>query len=258
MTANLLSSMDNLYGQLPTVTCKSCGTCCVSPTCTLAEFVYLMDFCVKNIPAQTLTDLLRQPARMHATCAGNLVCKFLQNKQCLVHDGRTGACRLFGVPTLSELNIASMEECAHGITVAQGQSDIEFIQDWLDDLFTYNQTLFACFSAPYFIKGLNLECWLDIYFENALDFDVFIDIRKIMHDNVDLHFLAERWKPLTSIKEKIDKIAVFHAMLGAAPVSELQDLLFSIRDDYPLTGTYYFEEAQAYLFRIEQESKPGH
>jgi hypothetical protein len=257
MSSNLLNNLDNLYQQLPMVRCRQCGTCCVSPTCTLAEFVFLMDYCKRNISREVLETILITPARMHETCTGNLACKFLINNQCLAHDGRTGACRLFGIPALNELNVANMEECAHRIDVVSGACPVDFIQAWMDSIFMLNQTLFGCFNAPFFIKGLNLESWLDIYFDDTLDFDVFLDIRKVMHEHVNLDCIRNGFKPLTAIREKIDKISVFHSMMGAATAAELADLLFSIRDDYPLTGTYYFEEAQAYLFKIEQEGLKG-
>ena len=41
--SEIIIATESLYQQLPTVRCKKCSSCCVSPTCTVAEFIYLMN-----------------------------------------------------------------------------------------------------------------------------------------------------------------------------------------------------------------------
>jgi hypothetical protein len=86
--------------------------------------------------------------------------------------------------------------------------------------------------------------------------DVFSDIRSVMHSYFDLSRFKSRYLLKTGLKEKIDKISLLSVLLGTNDKSTLQELLVSIRDDYPLTGTYFIKEAQLYLDELAKDGRP--
>lgn len=252
---DMLSEIEALYTDLPEIACTQCGACCVSPTCTLPEFIYLMRYCAKNFDAHRLKTLCAALPRLHEAHEGNVCCLFLEKGQCRAHKGRTGACRLFGVPAIDHMGIPDMVVCKNNISVVRGQSDEAFIGSWLDRLVKLNKRLYAFNEAPYFINGFNLECWLDIYFDPALSFDVFADLKSIMGKYLDLSGFERDYSPKTGIKEKVDKISILNAMVNIADPATVRQLLVSIRDDYPFTGTYFLEEAKTLLESLEKSGE---
>jgi hypothetical protein len=244
---NLLADIKALYSQLPSVACTECGECCVSPTCTLAEFVYLMHHCCANLSENELRTFIMAAPRSSETCEGNLACQFLKDKLCAVHLWRTGACRLFGIPSLGSLGVANLVSCKHNIRVVSGENSEAFVRSWLDKLTQLNRSLYEFGKAPYYVFGLNLESWLDIYFGDSIEGDVFDDMRRVMKSHLDLNFLESQYVQKTGLKDKVDKISVLSMMLSSGETTALRELLLSIRDDYPLTGTYFQREAQTFL-----------
>lgn len=250
MHDSFINPLQQLYAELPGVHCTGCGTCCVSPTCTLAEFVYLMRYTLEHVSREEFcTTILAEP-QIHPHYEGNSRCMFLQNNRCAIHDGRTGACRLFGIPTLKELNIPNLELCVNEITTDR-PFDGALLTHWLERIADLNKSLHDFDTPPYFITGFNLATWLDIYFDDTITADPVEQIRTILHSSIDLDFLKARYVNQTGIKDKIDKITILSVMLDTGNLDELWELLLSIRDDYPLTGTYFFAEAQAFLSKID-------
>jgi hypothetical protein len=244
---DILQEIEALYSQLPEVACKGCGQCCVSPTCTLAEFIYLMKKSRKCVGPETFEKFIFSEPEIHPVHEGNLICPMLAENKCLVHQWRTGACRLFGIPSLDNLGVSNLVSCFHDIAVVSGSRDKGFILKWLESVARLNESMYPFGKAPYFIYGFNLECWLDVYFDDFLTVDIFPDIRRVMHRDIDLSEYRPRYLLKTWLKEKIDKISLLTIMLGSGDKNALTEVLVSIRDDYPHTGTYYVKEAQAYL-----------
>jgi hypothetical protein len=244
---DLLKEIETLYGQLPEVACKGCGQCCVSPTCTLAEFIYLIVRSKNLLASDIFEQFIFSEPEMHQEHDGNLLCALLAEDKCMVHQWRSGACRLFGIPSLDNLGIANLVSCYNDIAVVRGKSDKVFIQDWVETIAQLNEKLYPFGKAPYFVYGFNLECWLDVYFDDLLTIDIFSDIRNLMHRYIDLSAFKPRYLLKTGLKEKVDKISLLSVLLGTGDKDTLQQLLLSIRDDYSLTGTYFVKEAQTYL-----------
>jgi hypothetical protein len=244
---DILKEIKALYDELPEVSCKECGLCCVSPTCTLAEFIYLMYNCQRSLPPEAMEKFLFSEPRMHEGHEGNLVCAFLKENRCMVHLYRTGACRVFGIPALEKLGIADMVSCFNAITVTKGRGDEEFIRLWLEKISHLNAGLYQFGREPYHVYGFNLECWLDVYFDNLISVDVFSEVRDVMKRHIDLSVYRNRYTPKTGLKEKVDKITLLSMLLDSGDRETLGGLLASIRDDYPLTGSYYVKEAQTLL-----------
>ncbi|MBD3419227.1 MAG: hypothetical protein GF398_03825 [Chitinivibrionales bacterium] len=247
----LFDSLNRLYRRLPEVACTGCGSCCVSPTCTLIEFNYLISCAGESLAEQQLQKFIFSPPHIHPRHDGNLRCALLSGTQCTLHPGRTGSCRLFGVPTLKHFNVKDLVECEHDIRTISGDDSPDFIRNWIRELFELNNQLYAFDTQPYYISGLNLECWLDIYFDDSLYDDTFADIRKAMHASFDLTRFKSDYFPRTNFKEKVDKISIFTALLDSGDVGALTTVLQSIKNDYPLTGTWFLKEADVYLAKID-------
>jgi len=58
MTADLLSQVRQAYEVLPEVSCQGCGECCVSPTCFLSEFIYLIVHAQKELAPEDFRDAI--------------------------------------------------------------------------------------------------------------------------------------------------------------------------------------------------------
>ena len=249
---SLLEQIENLYRELPRLNCKECGLCCVSPTCTLAEFLYLAHYLQENVSREQLINYLTKPAEIHPDYEGNLRCIFLENKRCSVHPGRTAACRLFGIPSLSEMNIANLEECKNNITIAHGDGSIAFVKAWLKKLVALDAGIYDFDAEPYYIKGFTIQCWFDIYFDETFDFDVFNDIKNAMNHHFDLSSFTEYYTLKTGLKEKIDTISIVASLIDAGDKETLKKALYAIKNNYPLTGTYYYDEVNEFLNVIEE------
>jgi Fe-S-cluster containining protein len=246
-----LTDLQAFYTELPGVECQACGFCCVSPGCTLVEFIHLVRWAQQHLDAEAFRQFIHRPPQLHPDHPGDTRCAFIVDARCSVHNGRTGACRIFGVPSLSELHIEDLEECRNSIA-AVGRADAEFMRGWIQRLALLDQRLFAVGSEPYFVRGFNVECWLDIYFDESLSFDVFADIRKVMLDAVDLSAYRSEYRDKTNLREKIDKISVLSTMMGMVDAETMRNLLESIRDGYPFTGTHFLHEAQEYLRVLDE------
>lgn len=250
----IIKKVEALYNRLPEVGCTGCGLCCVSPTSTLSEFIYLCDYLEKSFNDKEIIDFIKNPATLHEEYEGNSHCPFLDGKRCAIHPGRAGACRLFGIPSLKNMGIKNMEECRYDISVISGRGDLPYIENWLDELFEFENTLYPFGVEPYFIKGFNIHSWFDIIFDDSIDFDVFKTIKDVINKNTKISRFQKYYTLCTNIREKIDKIGILNSMISISDGETLKRLLISIRDDYPLTGTYFYEEAQAFINVIEENS----
>ena len=247
MQLNIIDTIELLYSKLPQVACNGCGKCCVSPTCTLAEFLYFMNKCSNTALPAAMESLLFKTPSLHRVHDGNLNCLLLDNSHCAVHPWRSGACRLFGIPSLDKLDIPDLVPCFNNIQVVSGESSTAFIQQWLQKIVDVNKELYSFGTAPYFVFGFNLECWLDIYFDTTIDADVFGEIREVMSRYFDLSAYSKRYIPRTNLKEKIDKITVLSILLDYGDKNIMRETLLSIINDYPYTGTYFLREANMFL-----------
>lgn len=243
----VVDRIKTLYRKLPGVTCKGCGKCCVSPTCTLAEFIYLMVNCTKHLSTHKLERFILTSPTVNDAYEGNTSCAMLAENRCLVHPWRTGACRLFGIPAVEKLGIANLVSCYNNCTTTGKSVDEMFIRQWLAELVAVNETLYPIRQGPYYPLGFNVACWLDIYFDTTISEETFVALRTIMREEFDLSHFASRYNPKTGLKEKIDTISLLNMIIDQSAPQDLKQLLLSIQNDFPLTGTYFYHEAQLFL-----------
>lgn len=239
-----LRKLSDIYQQLPSVPCHACGECCVSPTCTIVEFIYLMKYALNNFERKDLTDILLGTALIHPKYDGNLYCRFQDKSSsgCMVHNGRTMACRLFGLPVLSKLSINNMENCTKMDSSSIADVDTTVLDGWLRELTGINRTIVDFYVEPYWVAGLNIECWLAVYFDPLLTDGVWGNMKSLLRNNLDLAFIENRYRDSTNLKEKADSISLLYMLIKTGEKSEVLRLMDKIVSKYPFTGTYYLEE----------------
>ena len=248
--SDLLASVDSLYRQLPPVDCKGCGICCVSPTCTLAEFIYFAAGLSDRLSDGETASFLSGKSQQHPHYEGNLRCRFLRKSQCAAHDCRTGACRLFGVPALEKMQINDMVYCKNQAAATGSTAEVQLIIQWLRELVRLNMELFPIGIPAYFLTGLNLECWFDLYFDVPYPQPFFAEIQQLLVSSIDLSRFAALYRPQTGLREKIAVIDRFNKVIDCGDPAFLRRLLLRIKNDFPLTGTYFAEEADRFLAQI--------
>lgn len=248
-----LDKLCALYDGVPGVPCLACGACCVSPTCTLLEFLYLMRHLLTTHPKETIRAMLCTPPALHPDYEGNLRCKVHDKVggRCLVHPSRTLACRLFGLPAISEFQIADLENCRKTDPSTKPSVERTQIEGWLLELTRLNTGVAPFYCEPYWIAGLNIECWLAVYFDPLLNHGIFGAIKDLLRQWLDLSFIEDVYRDRTELKDKTDKIGLLYELLKMGDTASVVELTQSIRNDYPLTGTYYLDE----LDKIERMVK---
>jgi Fe-S-cluster containining protein len=240
-----------LYDSLPGVPCiLGCGVCCATPSVTPLEFIYLFRSMLEQVPRPTIISWIQRGMTVHPWGGNNFLCRFQtldRNKGCLVHPYRPLACRLFGLPVLDRLKIENLEKCPVMDPAACPDVPLPALQKWLLAVEDLNRDFPEYYAEPYWLVGLNIECWLAVYLDPLLDMGVFGRLKNILHEQIDLSFLTEHYRDTTRLKEKIDKITLFYMLFSQGLSAESREILVSIRDDYPATGTYFTEEAAKFL-----------
>lgn len=245
------AGLSELCSEVPSVPCFACGDCCVSPTCTLAEFIMLARHVAERMPPGSLDAFLLKPAENHPGYEGNLRCRSQDpiSRRCLVHEGRTMACRLFGHGVIDTLKISGLENCRKMDPGTVKSVAADKLTEWLSRLTGINRSLVpSYYTEPYWIMGLNLECWLAVYFDPLLDDGAWGVMKRLLRANLDFSRFEARFQDRTGLKDKADRIMLLYELIRSGVRDRSLPLIKDIRESYPLTGTYYLEE----LGRLEK------
>jgi Fe-S-cluster containining protein len=249
--------LQTLYDSFPGVPCiLGCGLCCATPSVTILEFIYLFKNLTAQVPRETIISWLDQDMNPHPWGGGNFLCRFQspdKDRKCLVHSYRPAACRLFGLPVLNELQIENLEKCPVMDPRECPAVPLPELKGWLAAVENLNRDFPDYYCEPHWILGLNLECWLSVYFHPLLDQGVFGRLKKILHREIDLSFFAPQFKDQTGLKEKTDKISLFYSLYAHGDLTGCRELLNSIIHEYPLTGTYFVQEGTGLLEIINEK-----
>lgn len=247
-----LGHLLSLYTQLPSVHCIGCGACCVSPTCTLLECAFLLNYCKKTLTKEMLSRLLLKPCSTHPLYEGNTVCFFLHNNRCIIHPGRPGACRLFGQSAVDNMDIMGMVTCKKIITPNKSGFTQDNVQDWLQSLTELNEPFYSPGEAPYFIIGLNVECWIDILMYDSWEQPFFQNLHDILNRYYSPpQIIVSKYQQRTDIVRKVAAIDHFFENIDNGDTFNLQQELLQIRDGFLYTGTWFYKEANRFLEKIE-------
>lgn len=245
----VVNEIEVLYDKLPSVNCIGCGECCVSPTCTLVEFIYLMKNLDTCLTRQQKEHFLRAPVEPDKRYDGNIKCALISSNRCSVHLIRTGACRLFGMPAIESMKIPDLVRCKNGTKHHPSHEENAFVKNWLKKLVVLNRRLYPMGEPPYFLTGLSLECWLDILFYRTWKQPFFRNLHDVLTTLTNF-VNSGQYELRTGIVEKIAVIDEFSDNIDCGDGKKLNDMLLRIRDGFPLTGTWFYEEANVYLNHI--------
>ena len=244
----------DLYGELPPVSCTSCGKCCASPHITFVESLHLFRWL---FDAKSVCELetLFNAETIAQKFAFNFKCRFedSQTKLCGVHPARGFVCRVFGYPVLDRMGIDRMDNCREPDRPLLPDVKRSRMQDWLDRLADLNRIPFPSFNRPpYHITGFNIETWLDIAQTDygRHPFTVYHRLLcELPFDQLSLDF-SDR----THLSTRLAKIDLFHQAEGIGDRKNAIHILENLLTSEPMTGTFFRYEARRYLDGIRDSA----
>jgi Fe-S-cluster containining protein len=198
-----LEQLQQIYDNLPALDCRDCwGDCCVSPTMTASEFAFLLNH-LQTAP-ESMVKFLTEPLKEHSSYPGNHHCRFQDNDngRCLVYHGRALACRLHGHEAMRYWETDDMEFCLKkpGNNTSLSQEELS---KKLSNLTKINEQMGIIYQEPYYFYSLNLESWLDFYFQPHLSADrpKLNVIFKQLHQQIELP-TPSHYRALTTLQGK--------------------------------------------------------
>lgn len=242
----LFKNLGFLYQSLPGMSClPGCTACCVSPTMTLLEFIYLF----KSQQKKLVTDDFRYMQGLeslipHKRFEGHYKCPFqATNGFCSVHPTRPMACRLHGLPVLDDLEIADLENCRIMDRDFLPKVEVKEAKNWLSHLLAMNRALFPEYGEGLAqIIGLQWPCWMDIVFGPEMTDQSLLPLRKaargVLEINQDLLAVAT-----TQIVEKVAYIGLLEMMLSMGDAHTALEMLNDLPKRFVGTGSYWENEA---------------
>lgn len=244
--ADLLSDLEALYAELPDVPCIACGTCCVTPHITAVELAYL------------LSGLGKDPAALKALVAGkmvkseryqgNFLCRAQDDAgRCTVHPFRPLACRLEGMPILDEMGMRDEPVCEHIRPGDMEEVTREQIEGWIQAAFDLSAQVHPVSEEPWFVNGLNLECWWAVLFDPEITQPFFLQIRTTFREAYDLEDVAQSYTDRTGFARKLALIETYFEMIEAKRPDKAFRLMRQVLQEFPRTGSHYALEGRTYL-----------
>lgn len=235
-----------IYHAVPEVACQACGACCVSPHVTLVEFCYLMQE-VLDRPLEFRSWFFSRVLDPHPQAVGSLLCRFqLPDGRCSSYFRRPLACRLHGHAVMEEVGLSSEASCPVSSERLICLS-LETVYRLLDGLSSLNQRFYLHYLQPYWLSGLNIECWLTILFHDWPQ-AYFMSLKSLLARQFGpgLLRLAPLYRQPVRLAEKLSLIEIFQEELRQGRTANLFHFLEKIREDFPETGAYYYYEAEMY------------
>jgi Fe-S-cluster containining protein len=235
-----------IYRAVPEAACQACGACCVSPHVTLVEFCYLMQE-VLDRPPDFRVWFLTRVMLPHPQAVDSLLCRFqLPDGRCSSYYRRPLACRLHGQAAMEEVGLSSETSCPISTDRSAGLS-LETVYRLLDSLSNLNQRFYLHYLQPYWLSGLNIECWLTILYRDWPQ-AYFTSLKSLLARQFgpNLLRLAPLYRQRIRLAEKLSVIETFQQELRQGRTANLFHILKKIREDFPETGAYYYYEAEMY------------
>lgn len=240
-------ALSQAYNTLPGLQCGECwGECCVSPTMTAIEFIYMMHGAMETLTHQRLLAFLTEPVKEHLFYQGNAHCRFqdMENGRCQNYDHRALACRLHGHEALRVYQTEEMEFCDKKPDHKQDLKK-SGLDERLELIRLYNDQLNIPYSEPWYLCSFNLEGWLDFYYNPSLS-EQRADLASLyetLHKELTLPEITNRMQ-LTTLGGLFNVIETLYMAIEQGDGNLALKCLNSILNDFPSTGSYYLEEAE--------------
>ncbi len=250
VSKNYHALQNDIYSNVPEVSCQACGQCCVSPHMTLVEFCYMLTPLLDT--PESLAQTVSRVVAEHPDYPGQLTCRFqTSGKLCSVHSHRPLACRMHGHSVLKEMGDKYHVHCQKAETIGKRISP-EDVYGLLDGTNAINQRIYDHYTPPYWVCGLTVESWLTIVFEEIPQ-QLFRTLKTLIAMEYDLEHLAETFTQTVRLREKLVLIDRFQAALQKDSKEGLLSILEKIQNDFPETGAYYYFEADMYKEKLMKE-----
>ena len=134
------------------------------------------------------------------------------------------------------------------------------VEVWTQTVFALKQHFCTVLEAPYWVDGLNIECWLAILLDPNITQPFFMRMRQSLKDVVDTDFLAGHYADKTEFARKLDLIDRFFVESEKRRLDRALKCIRQIVHDFPRTGTHYREPGAKYFKLMKQlarEAKQG-
>ena len=252
---NAMSSLTDIYSNIPGLKCDGCwGECCVSPTLTLAEFVYMMNHGEQDLKPEEFKNFLSLPLQEHLFYTGNAHCRFQDKKngRCQNYNGRAASCRIHGHNAMKHFKVANMEYCDIGQDPS-GELKPQGLQVIFDEIAKINHASAESYVEPYYLMSLNLEGWIDFYYQTEISTNrpQLLRIHNILVENLNLPKL--KLNPHTTLAGKLNTIDNMYEAFADGDALLVQELLQSTKVNFPSVGSYFQEEASYLLDMVENK-----
>lgn len=245
-----LSQVEILFNNCKPLVLKEDTCACVTPSLTFAEFLFLLRGMKSWKPEAVEALALAKPVPSLLS-PGDTTCPLIGKAgACSAACERGMTCRVHGLPESVRGGIARIE----GMTAPERESQINPMRDRLAEL---NAGLHPFEAEPYFLDALTLHCWFAVLLDTGVTQPLFVELRKMASEILDLSHLQARYINHTMFKEKLDAIDLFFSLNESLMAKEAFECLKLIHDGFPLTGTYYRPQAIIYA-RFLQDILKNH
>ncbi|MGL1903542.1 MAG: YkgJ family cysteine cluster protein [Fibrobacterales bacterium] len=248
--------LQNLLDSVPSLDCTGCwGDCCVCPTMTLVEFINMMLHGKELFGEEGLRNYILKPRIEHTIYVGNSHCRFqnMDHGRCEIYPGRALACRLHGHDALRVFESKEMVFCDRNPDVHKNLTNNK-LEGMLTVIRELADKANIDYSEPYFMMSLNLEGWIDFYYQPELSErrPQLLNMYQFMRENLELPVLDKAPKH-TTLAGKLKTIDTFFTALNGGDATLLVSLLNSLISDFPSSGSYFIDEAKQYKKVITEQ-----
>lgn len=256
----LSETLDRLYAQVPGLGCQGCdGHCCVSPTMTAPEFVWMILGAFASRPREEWQYQVSAPGREHFTYAGNAHCRWqLAGGLCGNYVHRALSCRLHGHDALRALASDNTESCdLHPAGYLALSTNL--LGKLLAEVTQINEDAGLPYGEPYYMQSLNLECWLDFMQHPSYCQDR--ESLQPLRTYLDRYLGHLPWpKPIpthTTLNAKLGEIDKLYMAIAQGDGASVLRHLDSLENDYPSCATFWVTEARHFRKMLLEAIEPG-
>lgn len=256
----LSETLDRLYSQVTGLGCQGCdGHCCVSPTMTAPEFVWMMLGAFTSRSQEEWQCAVSAPGREHFAYAGNAHCRWqLAGGLCGNYVHRALSCRLHGHDALRVLASDNTESCdlrPAGYLVMPTSA----LSQILDAITQINDDAGLPYAEPYYMQSLNLECWLDFMQHPAYSLNR--ETLQSLRAYLDRYLGQLPWPTQihahTTLGAKLDEIDRLYTAISQGDGANVLRHLDSLENDYPSCATFWVTEARHFRKMLLEAIEPG-
>jgi hypothetical protein len=153
---------------------------------------------------------------------------------------------------MKHFKVANMEYCDKGQDPS-GELKPQGLQVIFDEIAKINHASSESYVEPYYLMSLNLEGWIDFYYQTEISTNrpQLLRIHNILVENLNLPKL--KLNPHTTLAGKLNTIDKMYEAFADGDALLVQELLQSTKVNFPSVGSYFQEEASYLLDMVENK-----